>query len=112
MTNDEQQQQREREGFREGIRAGIGVLAAMKEALEDTIKEMRERGDLSPERGREVMRDAMGRAQTAMGEARERFDLVPRRDFEVLRAEVAELTRRIEQLERGAGGPGIGTQGE
>lgn len=111
MTNDEQQ--REREGFREGIRAGIGVLAAMKEALEDTIKEMRERGDLSPDRGREVIRETMGKAQSAMGEARERFDLVPRREFEVLRAEVTELTRRIEQLEQRTGsGMGGGTEGE
>jgi polyhydroxyalkanoate synthesis regulator phasin len=105
----EEQKDREREGFREGIRAGIGVLAAMKEALEDSIKEMRERGDISAERGREVMRDAMTRAQAKMDEARVRLDFVPRREFELLRAEVSELTRRVEEIERrqiGQGFPG------
>jgi polyhydroxyalkanoate synthesis regulator phasin len=100
MHHDEE---RRKDGFREGVRAGIGILAAMKDAIEETIDDLRRRGDLSPERAREVMRGAMDRAQSAMDDARERFDLVPRREFEQLRAEVAELRRRVSDLE-GAGG--------
>ena len=87
------------EGFREGVRTGIGVLSAFKEAIEETIDELRERGDLSPERAREVVRSAMEHAATAMGGARERFDFVTRRDLETLREEVAELRRRVADLE-------------
>lgn len=36
-----------REQVSDGIRQGIGVLSAFKDALEETINEARERGDLS-----------------------------------------------------------------
>ncbi len=41
-------------GLTEGIRTGIGILAAVKETIEDTIQEAVERGDLSPERAAAV----------------------------------------------------------
>ena len=49
----------------DGIKQGIGVLSAFKDALEETITEARERGDLSPERAKEVMRSALHKAQEA-----------------------------------------------
>jgi polyhydroxyalkanoate synthesis regulator phasin len=83
----------------EGIRTGIGVLSAFKEAIEETIQEASERGDLSPERAKEFLGDALHRAQDAAGEVRERLDLVPRREFDALRAEVEALRRRLDALE-------------
>lgn len=83
----------------EGIRSGIGVLAAFKEAIEETIQEANDRGDLSPDRAKEFLGSALHRAQDAAGEVRERLDLVPRREFDALRAEVQELRRRIEAHE-------------
>lgn len=91
--------QRAREATREWIRATTGILAAFKEAIEETIEELRERGDLTPERAKEAVRTTMHRAQQAMEETKERFDLVPRREFEQLRSEVAELRRRVAALE-------------
>jgi polyhydroxyalkanoate synthesis regulator phasin len=87
---------------REGFRAWLGVLDAFKEAIEETIQEIRERGGPSPERAREAMRSTLKRAQAAVDEARERLDFVPRREFEALREEVAELKRRVANLEGGA----------
>ncbi len=101
-----------RDTISDGLRQGLGILSAFKDALEETIQEARERGDLSSDRAREVMREAMGRAQEAAGEARERLDLVPRREFDALRDRVEELGVRLENLERrasqagGAGEPG------
>lgn len=92
-----------REGIREGLRQGLGVLSAFKEAIEETIGEARERGDLSPERAKEIMRTALRRAQEAAEQARERFDFVARRDFEVLCAEVAALKDRVAALEQSVG---------
>jgi polyhydroxyalkanoate synthesis regulator phasin len=88
----------------EGIRTGIGMLTAFKEAIEETLAEAAERGDLSPERAREVVRDAAGLVQSSFGEARERLDLVPRREFDALRSEFLDLRRRVERLEAGIDG--------
>ena len=103
----------ERKGARgrvsDGIRQGLGVLSALKDALEETITEARERGDLSPDRAKDALRSALNRAQEAAGEARERFDFVPQRDFDQLRDKVEEMSVRLENLERRAAqGAGAG----
>ena len=108
-----EQGRRTREKVSDGIRQGLGVLSAFRDALEETIQEARDRGDLSPERAKEALRSAMTRAQEAAGEARERFDFVSRADFDQLRERVEECVERLENLERGVSrGPGTGTVGE
>ena len=69
----------------DGIRQGIGVLSAFKDALEETINEARERGDLSSDRAKEVMKSALHRAQEAAEGARERLDFVTQKEFDALR---------------------------
>jgi polyhydroxyalkanoate synthesis regulator phasin len=81
-------------GIRDGMKQGLGVLSAFKEAVEETINEARERGDLSPDRAKEIMRGALDRAHDAADGARDRFDLVPRKDLDSLAARV----RRLEAL--------------
>ena len=81
-------------GIRDGMKQGLGVLSAFKEAVEETISEARERGDLSPDRAKEIMRGALDRAHDAADGARERLDLVPRKDLDDLAARV----RRLEAL--------------
>jgi polyhydroxyalkanoate synthesis regulator phasin len=83
---------------REGIRAGLGILSALKDAVEETVQDMLDRGELSPERAKEAVRTTMDRAQAAVDEARMRLDFVPRRDFDALAAEVAELRRRVDAM--------------
>lgn len=108
------EQDRKRRGsmgdeVREGIRAGIGVLSALKDAVEETVEDMMDRGEISQDRAREAVRTTMERAQAAFEDARTRLDLVPRREFDALRAEVAELRRRLDVMEAGGGesrGPG------
>ena len=90
---------------REGIRAGLGILSALKDAVEETVQDMLDRGELSPERAREAVRTTMDRAQSTFDEARTRFDFVPRREFEALQAEVAELRRRVDGMGGSGGGP-------
>jgi polyhydroxyalkanoate synthesis regulator phasin len=90
------EQQRKRPGIGEGIRTGIGVLTAFREAVEETLQEAVDRGDLKPERAKQALTDALSRAQGAVGDVRERLDFVSRKEFDELRAEVAELRRRLE----------------
>lgn len=94
-------------GIGDGIRTGIGILNAFREAVEETLQEAVERGDLSPERARRAVKDAADRAQRSMDEVRERLDFVPRAEFEQLLQEVARLRERVERLE-GEGGNRLG----
>lgn len=93
-----------RERVGDGIRQGIGVLSAFKEALEETINEARERGDLSADRAKEVMKGALGRAQAAAADARERLDFASQAEFDALRETVEDLRRRVAALETSAPG--------
>lgn len=90
---------RQKGSIGEGVRSGLGILTAFKEAIEETIQDAVDKGELSPERARDTMRTASRRVQDGIEEARERLDLVPRRDFDRVREEVAELRRRLDALE-------------
>ena len=105
-TQEGKQKQGAKERVSEGIRQGIGVLSAFKEALEETIQEARDRGDLSADRAKQVMKDALDRAQAAAGDAKERLDFVHQGEFDALRAEVQALRERVEALEVGRQGGG------
>lgn len=87
---------------REGIRAGLGILSALKDAIEETVDDMLQRGELSQERAREAVRTTMERAQAAVEDARVRLDFVPRREYDELAEDVRELRRRVERLEAAA----------
>lgn len=105
MDNEDQRKRSgrggERGGIGDGIRSGIGILTAFKEAIEETIQEAVDRGDLSPERARESMRDASRRVQEGLSDARERLDFVSRREYDELREQVDALRARVADLEAG-----------
>jgi polyhydroxyalkanoate synthesis regulator phasin len=84
------------DAFREGVRAVTGILGALRDAVEQTFEELKEKGDLSPERAKEAARETMRRAQEAVEEVRERLEFVPRREFEELRAQVAGLKQELD----------------
>ncbi|HEX6038212.1 hypothetical protein [Longimicrobium sp.] len=102
MTEQTPEQPRRRPSIGEGIRNGLGVLTAFKEALEESIQEANARGDLSPDRAKQFLGDALHRAQETVGEVREKLEWVPRKEFEALQAEVAELRRRLDGLDGGS----------
>ena len=83
----------------DGIKQGIGVLSAFKEAIEETIQDARDRGDLSTERAKGVMKDALERAQAAASGAKEKLDFVNHTELEAVRAELGALRNRVEVLE-------------
>jgi polyhydroxyalkanoate synthesis regulator phasin len=99
-TGSESQEGRgKRRRMSDGIKQGIGVLSAFKDALEETIQEARERGDLSTERAKSVMKDALERAQSAASGAREKLDFAHQGELEALRVQVEGLQNRIAHLE-------------
>ncbi len=96
---DEAGQKGPRQKMGDGIKQGLGVLSAFKEALEETIQEARERGDLSTDRAKEVMKDALGKAQAAASGARDRLDFVNQGEMEAVEAALASLRSRVAALE-------------
>jgi polyhydroxyalkanoate synthesis regulator phasin len=96
----------------DGIKEGIGVLSAFKDAIEETIQEARERGDLSKDGAKRVMKDALGKAQTAASTARERLDFANQSELESLEETITALRTRVAALEErvfgASGGPDRG----
>ena len=97
------------DGIKGGIRQGLGMLSAMKDAIEETLNEARERGDLTPERAKEVMRSALDRAQEKAGEARDAIDFVKQKEFEVVKNVVEQLHKRVSDIEQKMGKESGGT---
>jgi polyhydroxyalkanoate synthesis regulator phasin len=98
------------EGIKGGIRYGLGMLAAMKDAIEETLKEAKERGDLTPERAKQVMRTTLEKAQEKAGEARDALDFVKQKEFTLLRELVDRLDTRVNDIEQKVGTDGGGPQ--
>jgi len=97
-----------REGIKGGIRQGLSMLAAMKDAIEEALKEPKERGDLTPERAKEVMRSTLEKAQEKAGEARDALDFVKQKEFDALKVVVERLDIRTTDIERKVGTEGGG----
>jgi polyhydroxyalkanoate synthesis regulator phasin len=83
----------------DGIKQGIGVLSAFKDALEETINDARERGDLSSDKAKDVMKNALNKAQEAAEGARERLDFVSQKEFDSLGQAVDAVKDRVSALE-------------
>lgn len=99
----------------DGIRSGLGVLTAFKDALEETIQEARDRGDLSTDRAKEVMKETLEKAQKTAGDAREKLDFAHQGEMEAVRGAVDSIKDRLSALEVsvfGAARPGDDTKAE
>lgn len=96
MTDDKKSA---RDKVSDGIKQGIGVLSAFKDALEETINEARERGDLSADRAKEVMKSALHKAQDAAEGAKDRLDFVGQKEFDTLSDAVDRIRERVSALE-------------
>ena len=92
-----------RESLKGGIRQGIGMLTALKDAIEESLNEARERGDLTPERAREVIRTTLDKAQAKAGEAKDALDFVKQKEFDALKTVVDNVKVRLGRVERSAG---------
>jgi polyhydroxyalkanoate synthesis regulator phasin len=102
-TQQDSEEKSRTDSIKGGIKQGIGKLNAMKDAIEETLNEAKERGDLSPERAKELMRSTLERAQAKAGEAREALDFVKQKDFDGLRSVVDGLKDRVKSVERSLG---------
>jgi polyhydroxyalkanoate synthesis regulator phasin len=98
----------------EGIKHGVGFLSAFKDALEETIQEARDRGDLSAERAKEAVKEALDKAQAAGERARDRLDFAHQADVDTIQRVVESIRERVSKLEESVFGTPAGSteQGE
>lgn len=96
MSNQDRRPNDLGDNLREGVRTVAGILGALKDAVEESFDELRQRGDLSPERAREAARSTVQRAQQEMEGVRDRLDFVSRKELDALRAEVDALRVRLD----------------
>jgi polyhydroxyalkanoate synthesis regulator phasin len=98
MTNQERRPNDLGDNLREGVRTVAGILGALKDAVEESFDELRQRGDLSPERAREAARATVERAQEEMEGLRDRLDFVSRKELDAVRADVSALRTELAAL--------------
>jgi polyhydroxyalkanoate synthesis regulator phasin len=95
MEDQDDEKKTTRETFSDGMRQGLGILSAVKDAIEETIQEARDRGDISADRAKEVVRKTLDRAQEAAGDARERLDFVSQSALDELAERVAVIEAKL-----------------
>lgn len=88
-----------REAISGGLNKGLGMLNSMKDSIEDSIREAKESGNLSPERARELIGQGLRKAQGAAEGARGVFDFVSQKEFDEVRSRVVELRDRMLRVE-------------
>lgn len=96
MSNQERRPNDLGDNLREGVRTVAGILGALKDAVEESFDELRQRGDLTPERAKEAARATVQRAQEEMEGVRDRLDFVSRKELDALRADVDALRVRLD----------------
>jgi polyhydroxyalkanoate synthesis regulator phasin len=106
------QDRSKRDAFEDRFKQGVGVLGAMKDAIEDAIREVKERGDLTPDRAKEVVRSALDKAQEKAEEARDALDFVKQKDFDGLKSKVEDLAARMGIVEGRSDVPNEESDGE
>lgn len=101
-----------REALAGGLNKGLGMLNAMKDSIEESIREAKESGNLSPERARELINQGIRKAQGAAEGARGVFDFVSQKEFDELRLRVVELRDRVLRVEEEVGVQGSNDSAE
>ena len=83
---------------------GAGLAAMTAEKIEETVKEIVKRGDITEKEGKELVDDLIEKSKKAKRDLGERVESVVQETLQRLkipsRREVDELKSRIEQLEK------------
>lgn len=92
--------------IKKAIFIGAGLASLTAEKIEEAVKEIVNKGDLTEKQGKELLRELKEKSAKARKELGERIDKMISDTLQKLniptRKEVEELKARIEQLEKGA----------
>jgi len=99
------------EAVRTVLLAGVGAVALTVDAVEDLVDKLVERGELSEEEGRNLMRDIFERRKKGAKKAEEelsrrvdelltRFNIPTKAELESLGAKINELSKKVDDLKK------------
>lgn len=92
--------------IKKAIFIGAGLASLTAEKIEEAVKEIVNKGDLTEKQGKELVQELKEKSAKARKELGERIDKMINDTLQKLniptRKEVEELKARIEQLEKGA----------
>ena len=91
--------------------AGIGAVSFAQDEVEDFINRLVERGEIAEKEGKQLVKEVLekraekrrtieGEVNQRLHAAVERLNVPTKKDIEELSAKVAELTRKVEELNK------------
>ncbi len=99
------------EAVRKVMLAGVGAVALTVEAVEDLVEKLVERGELTEEEGRKLVRDVWSKRKKDAKKAEEevnkrvdelmaRFDIPTKAEFEDLSAQISKVSKKVDELKK------------
>ncbi|HKJ65789.1 MAG TPA: hypothetical protein VJ969_10320 [Desulfopila sp.] len=96
-----------KELFKKSMLAGLGLVVVSKDKIEESIREMIEKGNISEQEGRKLVQEMIGNAEKAKGDfekmvdryidkALSRMDIVKKSDLQELQDSIADIQQRLD----------------
>ena len=93
--------------LKKSMLAGLGFAVVSKEKIEESVRELIEKGTISEQEGRKLVHEMIGNAEKAKGDmekmvdkyvekALNRMDIVRKSDLQELQDSIADIQRRLD----------------
>lgn len=87
--------------------AGLGLVVVSKDKIEESIRELIEKGNISEQEGKKLVQEMIGNAEKAKGDfekmvdkyvdkALSRMDIVKKSDLQELQDSIADIQQRLD----------------
>lgn len=93
--------------LKKSMLAGLGFAVVSKEKIEESVRELIEKGNISEQEGRKLVQEMIGNAEKAKGDmekmvdkyvekALNRMDIVRKSDLQELQNSIADIQQRLD----------------
>ena len=96
-----------KELLKKSMLAGLGLVVVSKDKIEESIRELIEKGNISEQEGKKLVQEMVGNAEKAKGDfekmvdkyvdkALSRMDIVKKSDLQELQDSIADIQQRLD----------------
>jgi len=96
-----------KELLKKSMLAGLGLVVVSKDKIEESIRELIEKGNISEQEGKKLVQEMIGNAEKAKGDfekmvdkyvdkALSRMDIVKKSDLQELQDSIADIQQRLD----------------
>ncbi len=93
--------------LKKSMLAGLGLVVVSKDKIEESIRELIEKGNISEQEGKKLVQEMIGNAEKAKGDfekmvdkyvdkALSRMDIVKKSDLQELQDSIADIQQRLD----------------